>query len=156
MAANPCPCGYLGDKKKECTCTQADLERYRRKLSGPIMDRIDMSISMEKVEYEDLAERKHGMSSSEMAETVEKAISFARSSDRPRYNSELKSKDIEKYCRLGQDESRFMSRAYDALSMSPRSYTRTLKVARTIADIEESPEINKSHLAEALSYRLQE
>ena len=156
MAANPCPCGFLGDKKRECRCTQADLERYRRKLSGPIMDRIDMSISMEKVEYEDLAGRNHGMDSASMARKVEAAVSFARAAGRLGFNSELSSRDLEIHCRLGRDESSFMSSAYESLGLSPRSYARTLKVARTIADIEESREIRTVHLAEALSYRMQE
>ncbi len=156
MAANPCPCGYLGDPDRECTCTQADIERYRRKLSGPIMDRIDMKITMEKVGYSELTGRKKGLTSMQMRSQVEAALAFAADRGRSFFNSAIADGDIEKYCRLGHEETGFMSRAYDSFSMSPRAYKRTLRVARTIADIDESEEIKTEHLAEALGYRLQE
>lgn len=156
MAANPCPCGYLGDRDRECTCTQADLERYRRKLSGPIIDRIDMHITMEKVEYKDLSEKKGGMTTAEMHRQVINAIDFARKQGRKGFNSDLSTKEFDQYCRLGEEERRFMNRAYDTFAMSPRAYTRTLKVARTIADLDESDEIKTKHLAEALNYRMKE
>ena len=156
MAANPCPCGYLGDRDRECTCTQADLEKYRRKLSGPIIDRIDMYINMEKVEYKDLSEKKSGMTTAQMRSQVIRAIDFARAQGRKGFNSDLSTKEFDIYCRLGEAEKEFMNRAYDAFAMSPRAYSRTLKVARTIADIDESDEIKTSHLAEALNYRMKE
>lgn len=156
MAANPCPCGYLGDRDRECSCTQADLDRYRRKLSGPLIDRIDINIRMEKVEYESLAGPRRGLSSSEMREKVENALSFARESGREGYNAELSSSELLRHCRLGTDETRLMNSAYDRFGMSPRSYSRTLKVARTIADLDSSREIRTEHLAEALNYRISE
>ena len=156
MAANPCPCGYLGDRDRECTCTQADLEKYRRKLSGPIIDRIDMYITMEKVEYRDLSEKKSGMTTAEMRGQVIRAIDFARKQGRKGFNSDLNTKEFDVYCRLGEAERKFMNRAYDAFAMSPRAYSRTLKVARTIADLDESDEIKTGHLAEALNYRMKE
>ena len=156
MAANPCPCGYLGDKNKECTCTQADLDRYRRKLSGPIMDRIDMKISMEKVEYDELTSKRKGMTTEEMKSQVLAAIEFAGRQGRCRYNAELSEKEMSEYCVLAGEEQDFMSKAYRVFSMSPRSYTRTLKVSRTIADLDASPDIKTKHLAEALSYRFQD
>lgn len=156
MAANPCPCGYLGDRDRECTCSQADLDRYRRKLSGPIMDRIDMKITMEKVGYEDLTGKKHGLDTKEMRKQVEKALRFSAEMGRDCFNSEIPDHDLDKYCRLGTDEKRFMSSAYSSFAMSPRAYNRVLKVARTIADLDESRDIKQRHLAEALSYRLQE
>ena len=156
MAANPCPCGYLGDRDRECTCTQADLEKYRRKLSGPIIDRIDMYINMEKVEYKDLSEKRNGMTTADMRSQVIKAIDFARRQGRKGFNSDLSTREFDIYCRLGDAERKFMNRAYDAFAMSPRAYSRTLKVARTIADIDESDEIKTSHLAEALNYRMKE
>jgi len=156
MAANPCPCGYLGDKDRECTCSQADIDRYRRKLSGPILDRIDMHINMEKVAYEDLSEAKRGMTTAEMRAQVSGALEFAKRNGRVGFNSDMKAHDLEMYCSLGHKEKIFMNRAYDAFAMSPRAYSRTLKVARTIADLAESTLIRTEHLAEALNYRLQE
>lgn len=156
MAANPCPCGYFGDPDRECTCTQADLERYRRKLSGPIMDRIDMKITMEKVGYGELTGGGRGLTSGQMRSQVEAALGFAAERGRSFFNSAIADSDIEKYCRLGYEETRFMNKAYDSFSMSPRAYKRTLRVARTIADLDASEDIKAEHLAEALGYRLQE
>ncbi len=156
MAANPCPCGYLGDPDRECTCTQADLDRYRRKLSGPIMDRIDMRITMRKVGYDELTGGSKGLTTKEMRAQVEAALEFAGSRGQPFFNSEISDHDLEKYCRLGKEEAKFMNRAYDAFAMSPRGCNRTLKVARTIADLDKSVNIKKEHIAEALGYRLQE
>ncbi len=168
MAANPCPCGFFGDSTHQCKCTEAQLDKYRKKLSGPMMDRIDMRISMEKVEYEELIRMgnkgryirddksgtKAGLSTAEMRKTVEDGIAFAHEEGRKGYNSGLTDQDVEKYCTLGPSGEKFMKQAYDALKMTPRSYKKTLKVARTIADISFSRDIQEEHLAEALSYRL--
>ena len=154
MASNPCPCGYYGDKEKECTCSQADIERYQNKLSGPIMDRIDMRIAMERVTYTQLTDKGSGLSSSDMRASLERAHNFARSMGRTGSNSDLTALEMDKHCRLGAEEKNFMREAYEALSMSPRSYVRTLRVARTIADLSESKDIKEVHLAEALSYRM--
>ncbi len=155
MAANPCPCGFLGDPDRECRCSQAELDRYRRRLSGPIMDRIDMSVSMEKVSYDDLTAGSKGLDSRSMRSQVEAAIGFAARCGRKSFNSELNSTEMEEYCRLGSAEDGFMSRAYKAFRMSPRSYNRTMKVARTIADLDSSEVIKTQHLAEALNYRME-
>ena len=154
MASNPCPCGFFGDKEKECRCRQSDIERYQNKLSGPIMDRIDMKISMERVTYGQLTGDGKGLSSDEMRKTVISARRFAKAMGRKGYNSELAGKELEKHCMLGREEKSFMRDAYESLDMSPRAYVRTLKLSRTIADIAESSEIRKEHLAEALSYRM--
>ena len=156
MAANPCPCGFFGDPDRECTCTQADLDRYRRKLSGPLVDRIDMRISMEKVGYEELTDGRKGLTTAEMRKQVESAISFARKRGQECFNSVITDNDLDTYCSLGDPEKRFMNSAYERFAMSPRAYNRTLKVARTIADLAGSERIKKDHLAEALGYRLQE
>jgi magnesium chelatase family protein len=158
MAANPCPCGYFGDSKRMCKCSEAQLERYRKKLSGPMMDRIDMRISMEKVEFEDLRTdgplEGDGRDSASVRISVERAISFAHRNGRTGYNADMSESEIDMYCALGPAEEKFMKRAYDALKMTPRSYKKTLKVARTIADLACSKEIHEEHLAEALSYRM--
>ncbi len=156
MAANPCPCGFLGDPDRECTCTQADLDRYRRKLSGPLLDRIDMKITMEKVGYGELTGGCKGLTTKEMRTNVEAALDFAGKRGQLCFNSEIPDHDLEKYCYLGHEEEKFMNMAYDAFAMSPRGCNRTLKVARTIADIDASENIKKEHIAEALGYRLQE
>ena len=157
MAANPCPCGFFGDSTKMCRCTEAQLDRYRKKLSGPMMDRIDMRIGMERVEYVELkgqSKGKTGMSTAEMRAVVERGISFARSEGRLSANADMTEQETEQYCRLGAEEEKFMNEAFNALKMTPRSYKKTLKVARTIADIAESRCIRTDHLAEALSYRM--
>lgn len=164
MAANPCPCGFFGDSTRVCKCSEAQLERYRKKLSGPMMDRIDMRIGMEKVEYEELrsgqrvisgALRKgKSISTGEMRSSVQAGIRFAHEHGRHGFNASLTDSEIDMYCRLGDREEKFMSRAYDALRMTPRSYKKTLKVARTIADLAGSEDIHEDHLAEALSYRV--
>ena len=155
MAANPCPCGYLGDSDRECSCSQAEIDRYRRKLSGPIMDRIDMNIAMDKVKYADLTGGSSRMDTKEMRRQVEAATAFAGESGRTNCNSELSTKETAQWCSLGSKEKSFMNKAYDRFSMSPRAYTRTLKVARTIADLDASVHIRTDHLAEALNYRIE-
>lgn len=156
MASNPCPCGYFGDSDHLCKCSEVQLDRYRRKLSGPIMDRIDLRITMEKVTYDDLRSGGHTMSSAEMREMVERGMDFARKSGRTAWNSSLSEQDMDRYCTLGSAEAAFAGRAYDTFAMSPRSYKRMLRVSRTIADLAESDMIRQEHLAEALRYRMLE
>jgi magnesium chelatase family protein len=155
MAANPCPCGYYGDPDHPCRCSEKQLEYYRRKLSGPIIDRVDMRISMEKVKFDELQDPENGnnISSADMRRSVTAALEFAKDRGRSGYNALLEDRDIERVCRLGLREKKFMKQAYESLGMSPRSYKKTLKVARTIADIDRSEDIHEHHLAEALSYR---
>ena len=155
MAANPCKCGYYGDSERMCKCSQTQLLQYRRKLSGPMMDRIDLRIRMEKVSYEEISEIDNkGLSSCEMKMAVENGIGFAKSMGRYKSNGDMTDAEIEEYCSLGTEEEALMKNAYSKLSLSPRSYRKTLKVARTIADIDESERIRCEHLAEALSYRV--
>ena len=155
MAANPCKCGYYGDGEHICKCTQSQLYQYRRKLSGPMMERIDLRLRMDTVSYDEIIDSKNNnMSSSEMKSTVERGIAFARKMGRPKANGDMTDAEIEKYCSIGSTEQELMRTAYSKLSLSPRSYRKTLKVARTIADMDESEAIKCEHLAEALSYRV--
>lgn len=156
MASNPCPCGYRGDRQRLCKCSEAQLERYRKKLSGPISDRIDMKINMETVSYSEIKGEGNHTSSEEMRAKVLRALEFARACGRNSPNSAIPDNEVERFCRLGASEESFMKNAYSSLALSPRSYIRTIKVARTIADLEMSPEIKTVHLAEALSYRIKE
>ena len=155
MAANPCPCGYLGDRDRECRCSRAEIDRYRQKLSGPLIDRIDMSIAMDKVRYAELTGTEKRLDTRAMKKQVDAAVRFARESGRTAYNAEMPAKDAAQWCSLGSREKQFMNRAYDSFGMSPRSYSRTLKVARTIADLDSSDDIRTVHLAEALNYRME-
>lgn len=155
MAANPCKCGYYGDSEHLCKCTQNQLYQYRRKLSGPMMERIDLRIRMDTVSYEEISDRdNHNKSSTEMKLLVEKGIAFAGRMGRVKANGDMTDADIEKFCSIGEAEQTLMKEAYSKLSLSPRSYKKVLKVARTIADIDESESIRCEHLAEALSYRV--
>ena len=155
MAANPCQCGYYGDPENICKCSQVQLDSYRRKLSGPMMDRIDLKIRMDKVGYDDISDKERvGRSSEDMREDVVRGINFAKKTGREEPNSKISDADLEKYCELGDEETKLMENAYKSLKLSPRSYKRILKVARTIADMAESKKIKTEHLAEALSYRM--
>ena len=155
MAANPCMCGYYGDADHVCKCTQSQLDHYRRKLSGPMMDRIDMRIQMEKVGYDDISQNSgSNLSSQVMKRDVIRGIEFAHSMGRFVSNGDMSDADIEKFCVLGNEEKLLMENAYSKFGLSPRSYKKVLKVARTIADIDESETIKTNHLAEALSYRM--
>lgn len=156
MASNPCKCGYYGDPEVMCKCSEVQLEQYRKKLSGPMMDRIDLKIQMERVNYQDISSKdSKGLDSQQMRNQVMGGIEFARKQGRMIPNGNLDDDDIEKYCKLGEKEEILMNSAYKSLKLSPRLYKKILKVARTIADIEHSVNIEKAHLAEALSYRME-
>lgn len=164
-AANPCGCGYAGDDENVCVCTQAQLAAFREKLSAPFMDRIDMYVKMTKVKYEEamqicdchIAEAsKKRLDTKSMLLEVERV----REIQRKRYkgekidlNGRLDAKLIEKYISLDEEASGFLKQAYEKLKLSMRGMHKMLKVARTIADLDNSDEIRLAHLAEALSYR---
>ncbi len=156
-ALNPCPCGYLGDKEKSCICSESQIERYRAKLSGPILDRIDLFIRVPRIKAQDFAEhKKQPKTSLELKEQIEKARAFGRTrfkGTKKTYNAEMGNEDVEKYCILAKEEDAFIKNAMEKLNLSTRIYFRILKLARTIADLEGSPDIKLPHLAEALSYR---
>ena len=153
---NPCQCGYFGSKKKECTCTRAQLARYRSRISGPLLDRIDIQVRVSELEYSELNTAGKQESSSEIKKRVDRArsIQTARYKDSGIYsNSQLTPGMLEKFCRLGEQQSKVLKMAFDRLGMSARAYSRILKVARTIADLEGEEDISVSHIAEATQYR---
>ena len=156
-ASNPCPCGYYGEPEKKCQCTNSQIRMYRRKLSGPLMDRIDLFISVPQLKYEKLAMADEENCSAKIREKVEKA----RKIQRERFfsektNSEMEIPQIKKYCQVDLAGQNLLRKAIDSGKLSARGYHRVLKVARTIADLENSEKILLNHLSEALSYRLRE
>ena len=154
MAANPCMCGYYGDPEKPCTCTPTQIEAYQKKLSGPFRQRVDLEIRMEKVEYAQISDDYgKSLSSVEMRAAIDGARAFARGLGRTAPNADLTDREITEYCRLTSEDEAFMQIAYDRLHLSPRTYKRTLRIARTVADLDRSPQIQRKHLAEALNYR---
>ncbi len=156
-AMNPCPCGYLGDKKIDCKCSEFQINRYRGKLSGPLLDRIDIHIDVARLESDELLEQdKEAESSVE----VRKRVAKAREIQLKRYknegiftNSELNPKLIKKYCKITPDVKAVLKNALQMFNLSARGYDRILKISRTIADLEESEDIMVSHLAQALQFR---
>ena len=154
---NPCPCGYYGSQTHSCSCSQKQIYDYVGKISGPLLDRIDITINVPTVKYDELNDRQIGESSIEIRKRVNKArkIQLDRfANDNIVSNSELNSKLLQKYCDLDSESNSIMQNAFEKLSLSARAYSRVLKVARTIADLDNSENISKFHLLEALQYRM--
>ena len=153
---NPCPCGYLGSKEKECSCTPASIQKYLNKISGPLLDRIDIHIEVTPVKYEKLNTTGKEENSIDIRKRVNDArkIQFERYKDLGIYsNSELTPSMLEKFCKLNDKGKQILQNAFEKLGLSGRAYGRILKVARTIADLEKSENIETPHLAEAIQYR---
>ncbi len=153
---NPCPCGYYGDMTRECSCSQSQIIRYMSKISGPLLDRIDLHIEVPAVKYEELEAKKAGESSEAIKERVNKArkIQLERYRGQGIYsNSQLTPKLMEEYCTPEPDAAELLREAYESLGLSARAHNRILKVARTIADLDGSEKINAEHIAEAIQYR---
>ncbi len=155
-AMNPCPCGYLGDERHQCSCSPVQIQRYRSRLSGPLLDRIDLHVEVPAVPYRDLKQTSGSLDSA----TMQGRINAARAVQRTRYadlhfssNSELSGKWLERYCALGETEHAFLEGAVRRLGMSARAFTRVLRIARTIADLAEDQALTVTHLAEAINYR---
>jgi magnesium chelatase family protein len=153
---NPCPCGYFGSKEKECTCSSQQISKYMGKISGPLLDRIDIHIEVNPVKYKNLESIKKEESSRDIKERINRA----RKTQYERYkefgifsNSELTPSLTEKYCRVDENGKRILKTAFDKLGLSARAYGRILKVARTIADLELEEDILSRHIAEAIQYR---
>ncbi|QJB55975.1 YifB family Mg chelatase-like AAA ATPase [Pseudodesulfovibrio sp. zrk46] len=155
-AMNPCPCGYLTDDAHPCECSPLAVQRYRGKISGPLLDRIDLQVDVPAVPYEDLKKAKSDVDSASMRERIgaARAVQKERYADMPILtNSQLEGAALEQYCNVGEAEHEFLKQAVDSLGLSARAYTRVLRIARTIADLEGSADIDAGHLAEAINYR---
>jgi len=157
MATVGCPCGYLTDPLRNCLCTTHQIQRYRARISGPLMDRIDIHIEVPALRYSELAGERKGESSSQVRARVNAArrIQTGRfnGSNGVRCNSQMNSRMIEKYCELDARSQSLLSSAFERLGISARAHTRILKVARTIADLDNSENIKSHHLTEAIGYR---
>lgn len=151
-AMNPCPCGYLGDTKRECRCSSVQVQRYRNRLSGPLLDRIDIHIEAPALSIEELRNAELGEGSEEIARRVES--SRARQFERINTcNSRMTHKQIRTHCEISKEQGDLLQHAMEQLHLSARAYDRILKVARTIADLGESDKIETPHLMEAIQYR---
>ena len=158
-AQNPCPCGFFGDKEKACTCSTQQVSYYRKKISGPLLDRIDLHLPVPRVKYDELTSRQPA----ENSETIRQRVIAARLIQRQRFpgqskyaNSEMDSREIARHCVLDSKTGDLLRSAMTRLQLSARSYSRLLKVSRTIADLEGSNTIQIHQVAEALQYRVME
>lgn len=151
-AMNPCPCGYFGDPVHECTCSDFSIARYRSRVSGPMLDRIDLHVEVPRISTEELQSTAIGETSSIIRERVDKAR-IMQMERRSKINASLSVSEIEKDCLLGEGETKLLEMAQKRLNFSPRSYHRILRVARTIADLDGSENINSRHLTESLAFR---
>lgn len=158
-AMNPCPCGFLGDKEKQCTCSEFQINRYLSKLSGPLLDRIDLQIEVPRLTAEELLN--YNKQEAEASKDIRKRVIKARNIQKERYkndgiltNSELTTKLIKKYCKLDKACEDIFKTAIVKYQLSGRRYDRILKLARTIADLDGSDIIKQTHLMQALQYRM--
>ncbi len=153
---NPCPCGHYGSAKKRCTCTPNDIRRYRARISGPLLDRIDIQVEVDGVDYDALVSEAHEESSSEVKRRADGARRIQRerfSGSAVQSNAEMGEKESRVYCKLDKECEEVLREAFERLHLSARARSRILKVARTIADLDYSEKITAEHLYEAISYR---
>jgi magnesium chelatase family protein len=155
-AMNPCPCGYRGDPKHECKCAAQAIQRYWSKISGPLLDRIDIHVEVPAVNWKDVTSKTEGEPSAPVRERVNRArrIQLERFRNAGIYsNAQMGNRHLKRFCPLGQESLAVLERAMDVLGLSARAYHRILKIARTIADLEGSENINTPHVTEAVQYR---
>ena len=157
MAAQGCPCGNYGNSNVECTCTPVQIQKYVGKISGPLLDRIDIHVELPAVKYSELASKRAGENSS----TVRRRVIHARSAQAERFrkrrglfsNADMDSKEIKEFCQIDQAGAELLKMATSRLGLSARAYDRILKVSRTIADLYGSTDIHPEHLSEAIQLR---
>ena len=157
VASNPCPCGYYGDKIRECQCTPQQIQRYNSKVSGPLLDRIDLHLEVAAVPFKEISDERQGEPSSK----IKKRVDACRKIQQTRYqnnrnihcNAQMGPGEIEKYCSLAPPAIRLLEKSVEKLGLSARGYHRILKIARTIADMDTKQELEISHVAEAVQYR---
>lgn len=155
-AMNPCPCGHFPDRGK-CTCSEAEIKRYLSRISGPILDRIDVMTEAPRVEIKQLSATMHNENSADIKARVMEARERQKrryQGTRYHFNAELSAGDIKKYCRLGLEEQAMMEEVFTMMNLSARAYHKVIKVARTIADLDGKDTINVTHLSEAVCYRM--
>src|SRR3972149_1981024 len=157
-ASNPCPCGFFGDETRECTCSPSVITRYQKRISGPILDRIDMHISVPAVKVEKLTKE----FKAERSSIIQKRVQRARDLQLKRFkglkitsNAEMNNKQLKQFCNLDDQSILLLKQAISKLNLSARAFHRVIKIARTIADLEDSVKIKSNHIAEALQYRPQ-
>jgi magnesium chelatase family protein len=156
-AMNPCPCGYFGDLKRECRCSPIQVQRYRQRISGPLLDRIDLHIEVPSVEYRDISSDRAEEASSAIRERAvqarERQQERFRLDKKTTCNARMTSRHLKTHCKLSADSQELIRVAMTELNLSARAYDRILKVSRTIADLESAPEIGTDHVSEAIQYR---
>jgi magnesium chelatase family protein len=155
-AMNPCPCGYLGDPRHACKCSGPIIERYLGRVSGPLLDRIDLHIEVPGVPFEELSSSADGTGSAEMRQQVTRvrAVQSQRfGAERTTLNSRMTTRELRRHCALDSTGKQVLQQAMDELGLSARAHDRILRVARTIADLEGSASIRSEHVVEAIGYR---
>lgn len=162
-SANPCPCGYLMHPKKKCICSEREIAKYKKRISGPILDRIDLHLEVPVVDTQELAQNENAKSFLEASEKIRERVIRARNTQLNRFsnynlftNSEMKNEHIKKFCILEKEAKRILAQAAANFNLSARAYFKTIKTARTIADLAGKENIESNHIAEALQYRLKE
>jgi magnesium chelatase family protein len=156
---NPCPCGFYGDEDKDCVCSTGQVQNYKNKVSGPIIDRIDLHVNVPRVDFDKLSEA----SSGEKSADIKKRVEAARKIQKLRFentdlvtNTEMSSENVKTFCELDNESSKLLKSAVEKLHLSARSYFRIIKLSRTIADLGAEKKILPKHIAEALQYRPKE
>ncbi len=156
MVTQGCPCGFFTDPQKECTCTPLQIQRYHSKVSGPLLDRIDIQVEVPGLRYQELASKDAGESSTVIRERVNqgRTIQLRRfEKTKIHANAQMGARDIKRYCAVKDDAEKLLETAINKLGLSARAYSRVLKVGRTIADLAGAEAIEASHIAEAIQYR---
>lgn len=154
---NGCPCGFYGASRKDCHCTPNQIQRYRNRVSGPLLDRIDIQIDVPSVRYDELTSLKKGESSANIRNRIIEARKIQeqrfQENNHVHCNAEMGTRELNEVCRLDEQGHMMLKMAMDELALSARAYDRILKVSRTLADLEEAEDIQSHHLAEAIQYR---